>query len=130
MIDLYKNDQLYNIVAEGEISGILAHYNSDYIMSIIQDSIKNINIPGYTPANASNIVESFEMNFKDLKIQYPSDGDNIEQARQETYQEIIEIGLQIQNENIKVKYKWLNKYLGRVLLNEKFQQNIINIYTN
>lgn len=47
-----------------------------------------------------------------------------------TYQEIIEIGLQIQNENIKVKYKWLNKYLGRVLLNEKFQQNIINIYTN
>ena len=40
MIDLYKNDQLYNIVAEGEISGILAHYNSDYIMSIIQDNIK------------------------------------------------------------------------------------------
>ena len=91
MIDLYKNDQLYNIVAEGEISGILAHYNSDYIMSIIQDNIKNINIPGYTPANASNIVESFEMNFKDLKIQYPSDTDNIEQARQETYQEIIDI---------------------------------------
>ena len=31
------------------------------------------------------------MNFKDLKIQYPSDTDNIEQARQETYQEIIDI---------------------------------------
>lgn len=47
-----------------------------------------------------------------------------------TYQEIVEIGLQIQNENIKVKYRWLNIYLGRVLLNEKYQQNIINIYTN
>jgi hypothetical protein len=46
------------------------------------------------------------------------------------YQEIVEIGLQIQNESIKVKYRWLNIYLGRVLLNEKYQQNIINIYTN
>ena len=42
------------------------------------------------------------------------------------YQEIVEIGLQIQNESIKVKYRWLNIYLGRVLLNEKYQQNIIN----
>jgi hypothetical protein len=46
------------------------------------------------------------------------------------YQEIVEIGLQIQNESIKVKYRWLNIYLGRVLFNEKYQQNIINIYTN
>lgn len=46
------------------------------------------------------------------------------------YQEIVEIGLQIQNESIKVKYRWLNIYLGRVLLNEKYQQNIINIYIN
>ena len=40
-IDLYRNDQLYNMVAEGEVANILAHYNSDYIMNIIKENIKN-----------------------------------------------------------------------------------------
>lgn len=47
-----------------------------------------------------------------------------------SYQAIVKNELQIENESVKIKYIWLNKYLARVLLNEKFQQNIINIYTN
>ena len=42
------------------------------------------------------------------------------------YQEIVADGLKITNEKIKAKYTWLNNYLGRVLLNESFQKNIIN----
>jgi len=42
------------------------------------------------------------------------------------YQEIVKKGLEIQDKEIFKKYEWLNKYLGRVLLNESFQKNIIN----
>ena len=42
------------------------------------------------------------------------------------YQVIIESGLKISNEKVKSKYKWLNNYLERVLLNKKYQENILN----
>lgn len=42
------------------------------------------------------------------------------------YQIIVADGLKIPNEKVKAKYIWLNNYLGRVLLKEKFQKNIIN----
>jgi len=41
------------------------------------------------------------------------------------YQKIVVDGLKISNEKVKSKYNWLNNYLGRVLLNKKFQENII-----
>lgn len=44
----------------------------------------------------------------------------------EKYQKIVEDGLTIINEKVKAKYTWLNNYLGRVLLNESFQKNIID----
>ena len=44
----------------------------------------------------------------------------------EKYQKIVSNGLKIQNEKVKAKYTWLNNYLGRVLLKDKFQKNIIN----
>ena len=44
----------------------------------------------------------------------------------EKYQKIVADGLKITNEKVKNKYSWLNNYLGRVLLNKKFQENIIN----
>jgi hypothetical protein len=44
----------------------------------------------------------------------------------EKYQNIVIDGLKITNEKIKVKYTWLNNYLGRVLLNKSFQKNIID----
>lgn len=44
----------------------------------------------------------------------------------EKYQNIVADGFKIPNEKVKAKYTWLNNYLGRVLLKEKFQKNIIN----
>jgi hypothetical protein len=43
----------------------------------------------------------------------------------EEYQKIVINGLKTPNKKVKVKYTWLNNYLGRVLLNEKFQKKII-----
>ena len=42
------------------------------------------------------------------------------------YQEIVVDGFKIPNEKVKVKYTWLNNYLGKVLLNKEFQKNIID----
>lgn len=95
-IDLHRNDQLYNMVAEGEVANILAHYNSDYIMHIIKENIKN-RFNFNSSINSPNLVDSYEINFKDLMNQYPSDVDNIKQARDETYQEIISIICQSYN---------------------------------
>lgn len=89
-IDIYKNDQIYNMIAEGEVANILSHYNSDYVMNLIQESIKNrfkYNIFIARP----NIVYSFELNFKDLMESYPSDVENILQVRDEVYREIIDL---------------------------------------
>jgi len=43
----------------------------------------------------------------------------------EKYQKIVVDGFTIPNEKVKAKYTWLNNYLGRVLLKEEFQKNII-----
>ena len=37
-IDLYKNQQIYDIVAEGEIAELLSNYNSDFIFDMIWDN--------------------------------------------------------------------------------------------
>lgn len=44
----------------------------------------------------------------------------------EKYQKVVADGLETTNEKVKAKYTWLNNYLGRVLLNEEFQKNIID----
>ena len=87
-MDLHRNNQVYNMIAEGEVANLLSHFNSDYIMNAIQTNINNrfqYNSINPTP----NLVASFELNFKDLLQNYPSDQDNILQARAETYNEII-----------------------------------------
>jgi hypothetical protein len=44
----------------------------------------------------------------------------------EKYQKIVADGFKIPNEKVKAKYTWLNNYLGKVLLKDEFQKNIIN----
>jgi hypothetical protein len=88
MFDLNRNSQICDMIAEGEIANLLSHFNSDYIMTVINENInKRFN---YNPiGNNPNIVASYEYNFKDLLQKYPSDNDNILQVRFETYRDII-----------------------------------------
>lgn len=130
-IDLYRNDQIYTMIAEGEVANILAHFNSDYIMNIIKSYI-NKRFDFNSLINNPNIVMSYEINFKDLMTQYPSDVDNIKQARQETYEEIVSIICQHyklnyipnpDNDMYSVAY-WLYDFFVC-----NYAKNIINFFT-
>ena len=87
-IDLYRNDQIYNMVAEGDVAELLSKFNSSYVMDVIDNNLKNRF--AYNPAISNpNIVNSYEMNFKDMLSRFPSDVENIMAIRYETYLNII-----------------------------------------
>ena len=88
MIDLYRNDQIYNMVAEGEVAQLLSQFNSSYVMDVIDSNIRNRFAYNPTVSNP-NIVNSYEINFKDMLGRFPSDSDNIMSIRYETYLNII-----------------------------------------
>jgi hypothetical protein len=86
--DLYRNDQVYNMVAEGEIAQLLSRFSGSYIMDVIDSHLRNRY--AFNPAVSNpNIVSSFELNFKDMMSRFPTDADNIVSVRYETYLAII-----------------------------------------
>lgn len=87
-IDLYRNDQVYNMVAEGEVATLLAQFSNSYVMDVIDNSLRNRFVYNPTVSNP-NIVNSYEINFKDMLARFPSDADNIMSVRYETYLTII-----------------------------------------
>lgn len=87
-IDLYRNDQVYNMVAEGEVAQLLSQFSNSYVMDVIDNSIRNRFAYNPTVSNP-NIVNSYEINFKDMLGRFPSDADNIMSIRYETYLSII-----------------------------------------
>lgn len=86
---MIENFQPYFIGSENNISEILAHFDSNYIFSIIDDKLKNINYS--SPLPESNIVQAFEENFKIMNETYPGDSQNIRNIREQTYRQIIDI---------------------------------------
>lgn len=88
MIDLYRNDQIYNMVAEGEVAELLARFNNSYVMDVIDNFISNRYAYNPTLSNP-NIVNSYEINFKDMLVNYPSDEESIMSIRNEVYLTII-----------------------------------------
>ena len=130
-IDLYKNQQIYDIVAEGEIAELLSNYNSDFIFDMINDHISKRFY--YNPSTSTpNIVSSFELNFKDLASRYPSDADNIEQVRYETYLKVIDIICKSFN----LEYVGNNPNVFNVafylydFLVSGYSRNVINFFAN
>lgn len=88
MIDLYRNDQIYNMVAEGEVAELLSRFSNSYVMDVIDNSIRNRYAYNPTVSNP-NIVNSYEINFKDMLATYPSDAESIMSIRNEVYLDII-----------------------------------------
>jgi hypothetical protein len=110
------NDEVYEIITR--------HYRDNDLDFISKDC------DGYYFVNYLAILQYIPpMIGKTLKI--PKDKIRENAIKQkinmiEKYQKIVVDGLKIPNEKVKSKYNWLNNYLGRVLLNKKFQKNIIN----
>lgn len=87
-IDLYRNSNVYNMVAEGEIAEILSKFNTQYMMDVIDSNIRN-RFAFNSAISNPNIINSYEMNFKGMINKFPNDGENIMTIRQETYLTII-----------------------------------------
>lgn len=76
---------------EHEVAVVLSHFNTDYVLEIIQNKLDSKFILSTTNIEEPNIVSSFANNFVYLQQQYPSDVANIVVVRDETYKEIINI---------------------------------------
>ena len=81
--------ELYRISNEFNITRLLNNFDSQYIFDIIEDKLENIDYSA--TLLDSNIVASFEENFKMMIDQFPGDGQNIKMIREQTYTEIINI---------------------------------------
>lgn len=87
-IDVYRNSNIYNMQAEGEIAELLSRFNSNYIMNVINDCIKNRFAFNQAVSNP-NIVRAFETNFKGMLANFPNDRENVLSIREEVYTTII-----------------------------------------
>lgn len=85
------NSELYNIVSENELTEVIAHFNTEFIMSIIDSAINarfNPNAYMMTP----NVVDAWDMNFKQICEYYQSTDmtERMATLRVDTYKEIID----------------------------------------
>ena len=87
MNEFITNSQIYTIATENEISNILSHFNSAYVMDVINDNL-NTRL-SYTMIPNPNIVNSFEVNFRNLLSNYSFESESIKTVRENTYKEII-----------------------------------------
>ena len=88
MSGFLMNSNEYEIQANNQIAVLLSELDSDYVMNVIEDTLNQIFIQ-FDIIPRPNIVQSFETTFKELYTIYPTDIDNINALRIETYQTII-----------------------------------------
>ena len=79
----------YDISTERDITEILEHFDSEYIIAAMQDKLENIDFA--STLIQANIVASFEENFKLMKEQFIGDEININIVRDRVYRQIIDI---------------------------------------
>lgn len=84
------NPEQFNVVSENSLTEVLAHFNSEFILSIIDQAIANRHNPSAFLSNP-NVVDAWDMNFKNL-INYYQTADITERItalKIDTYKEII-----------------------------------------
>ena len=81
-----QSNQSYIINSEYNITEILSHFDSEYIISVIEDKLKNLSFS--SSIVESNVVVSFEDNFKLMKQTFTDDGANINIVRSRIYKDI------------------------------------------
>ena len=80
----------YNVVAENELTSVIAHFNTEFIMTVLTKAIEAKFYPN-AYATIPNLVDSLNMNFDQIVQYYQSQeaSDRITQLRHETFREII-----------------------------------------
>ena len=84
-----NNMEAYNINNEYELLEAIRHFDSDYIFSVIEDKIRNINYLGVL--KDPNMVDAIEQNFKIMQETFTGDTQNIKIIREQIYLQIIEL---------------------------------------
>jgi len=83
------NTERFNVVSENELTEVISHFNTEFIMSIIEQAIQNRFSPTAYMANP-NVVDAWDMNFKQIVDYYGSVDvqERIAALRLSTYEEI------------------------------------------
>lgn len=80
----------YNVVAENELTSVIAHFNTEFIMTVVSRAIESKFYPN-SYATIPNLVDSLNMNFDQIVQYYQSQdaSERIATLRYETFREII-----------------------------------------
>ena len=124
------NPAITNVNIDNQLAGILSRFGDDYILDIVKDSINNrfrlYDLP------RPNIVNAFEITFKELTDGFTSNTDEILSTRTRVYNNIINIICNyydfafIQNDDTDIFYAayWLHDTFV-----SNFTASLINFYT-
>lgn len=88
MAGFLSNSKVFEVQANNQVAALLAEFDSGYVMGVVEDTLNQL-FNHFDLIPRPNIVQSFETIFKEMNNTYPSDLDNINQCRIETYQTII-----------------------------------------
>lgn len=86
------NSSLYNIVSVNQLTEILSHYDTNFVMSVLDNAIASRYNPNAV-LTQPNVVAAWEQNFKQLLSEFeelPDSKVRIMQVRDDTYKEIIQ----------------------------------------
>ena len=88
-MSIFNTSGINSTTSETQLAALLSNFDSELIFSIIEDNINNRLTNYYN--KIPNMVSAYEYNFKQLVETYPFGIDEINETRDNTYQEIIEI---------------------------------------
>lgn len=122
----------YTIVSEGRIATILSQFDKNIVYSIIQDII-NTRSSYYNYNMPTNIPASYESNFKQMMIDFPSEKETIDIKRYNIYNDIINIlcnshGLCFNGQAMQDLYSAAFHLYNLLISN--FNNNIISFFIN
>lgn len=89
MLNFLLNDKVYELQANNQLSTILSQFDANFGIDVIGDILES-KFNRFDIVPTSNMVSSFEDNFKELYINFPNDRENIDESREEVYREVID----------------------------------------
>jgi hypothetical protein len=85
------NSSLYNVISENQLTEVLSHYDTNFVMSVLDNAIASRFNPNAV-MRQPNVVAAWEQNFKQYLADFDEMADGktrIYQVREDTYKEII-----------------------------------------
>lgn len=131
MSRLISGNNAYNICTEGEVSNIISHFDPDYIFDVIKDNINNR--LHFFQLNMVNIPGAYELYYKQLLNKYSDSTGALQEIRDDTYKQIIDILCSASNLTIDYSdiqdYYSLSFHLYDFIVSE-FVNNIVKFFVN